>query len=156
RDAKRGAAIVTGATSGIGEELAKLFAADGFSLVLVARGREGLDRVGAAMKAQHGVDFLSVPADLTDPAAPEAIFRAVHGAGLQVEALVNNAGFGLHGAFAPTERKPVNDLRRELDMIQVNVAALTHLTKLFLPEMVARGRGRVLNVASTAAFQPGP
>lgn len=153
---KRGAAVVTGASAGIGEELAKLFAADGYTLVLVARSREGLDRVGSAARAQHGADFLSVPADLADPAAPEAVFRAVREAGLEVSALVNNAGFGLHGAFAAVDGKPANDLRRELDMIQVNVTALTHLTKLFVPGMVARGGGRVLNVASTAAFQPGP
>ena len=156
RDAKRGAAIVTGASGGIGEELAKLFAADGYDLVLVARSREGLDRVGAAMQAQHGVGFLSVPADLADPAGPDAVLAAVRDAGLEVAALVNNAGFGMHGAFAPVEGETVIELRRELDMIQLNVAALTHLTKLFLPEMVARKRGRVLNVASTAAFQPGP
>jgi hypothetical protein len=153
--AKRGAAVVTGASRGIGEELARLFAADGYTLVLVARGRDGLERVGSAATAEHGADFLSVPADLADPDAPEAIFRAVRQAGLQVSALVNNAGFGLHGAFAAADEK-ANDLRRELDMIQVNVTALTHLTKLFLPEMLARRHGRVLNVASTAAFQPGP
>ena len=155
-EAERGAAVITGASGGIGLELARLFAADGYHLVLVARGREGLERAGNALRAEHGVGFLSVPADLADPAAPQAIFRAVRDAGLQAAALVNNAGFGLHGAFAAVDGKPANDPRRELDMIQVNVAALTHLTKLFLPEMVARRHGRVLNLASTAAFQPGP
>ncbi|HEX8905979.1 MAG TPA: SDR family oxidoreductase [Longimicrobiaceae bacterium] len=155
--AKPGTAVITGASAGIGQELAKLFAADGYDLVLVARGREGLERVGNALAEKHGVSFQAVPADLTDAAAPEAIFRAVRDAGSEVTALVNNAGFGLHGAFAKAEEgKPVTELRRELEMIQVNVAALTHLTKLFLPEMVARRRGRVLNVASTAAFQAGP
>lgn len=154
--AKRGAAVVTGASSGIGEELAKLFAADGYDLVLVARGREALERVGQALESAHGIRALAVPANLTDPAAPEAVFRAARNAGLEVTALVNNAGFGVHGAFTEVEGHAANDLGRELDMIQVNVSALTHLTKLFLPEMVARGQGRVLNVASTAAFQPGP
>ena len=153
---KRGTAVITGASGGIGEELAKLFAADGYDLVLVARSRDGLDRVGGALAAEHRVAFHAVPADLTDPSAPEAVFRAVRDAGVETSALVNNAGFGLHGAFAAVDGKPANDLQRELDMIQLNVTALTHLTKLFLPDMVARRRGRVLNVASTAAFQPGP
>ncbi|HEU4559916.1 MAG TPA: SDR family oxidoreductase [Longimicrobium sp.] len=152
----RGAAVITGASGGIGEELAKLFAADGYDLVLVARSREGLDRVGEALSAKHGVRSLSLPADLADPAAPEAVHRAVRDTGWTVSALVNNAGFGLHGAFVGTDGHPANDLRRELDMIQVNVTALTHLTKLFAPEMVERKHGRILQVASTAAFQPGP
>lgn len=156
RDAKRGAALITGASGGIGEELAKLFAADGYDLVLVARSRDGLERVANALSAAHGVRCTVLPADLADPAAPEALHRAVRDAGIEVEALVNNAGFGLHGAFAPVAGKTVTDGARELEMIQVNVAALTHLTKLFVPGMVARKRGSVLNVASTAAFQPGP
>lgn len=152
----RGAAVITGASAGIGEELAKLFAADGYDLVLVARSRDGLDRVGEALAARHGIRSLSLPADLADPAAPEAVHRAVRATGWTVGALVNNAGFGLHGAFVSADGSTANDLRRELDMIQVNITALTHLTKLFAPEMVARKQGRILNVASTAAFQPGP
>jgi len=151
RDGKpKGAALVTGASGGIGEELAKLFAADGHDLVLVSRGRERLERVGQALRQAHGVAYTVVAADLADPAAPEHVFRAVRDGGIEVEALVNNAGFGLSGPFVET------DLGRELEMIRVNVAAPTHLAKLFLPAMVERGRGRVLNVASTAAFQPGP
>lgn len=152
----RHAALVTGASGGIGEALAKLFARDGYDLVLVARDRARLERVGEALKAEYGVGYLAVPADLTDPAAPEHVRHAVHHAGWQVEALVNNAGFGLFGPFVKTDGEAPTELRRELEMIQVNVAALTHLTKLFLPAMVERGRGRVMNVASTAAFQPGP
>lgn len=152
----RGVAVITGASGGIGEELAKLFAADGYDLVLVARSRDGLVRVGEALKAKHGIAYTALPADLTDPAAPAAIHRAVSEAGHEVTALVNNAGFGLHGAFTPVPGHAPTELGRELEMIQVNVTALTHLTKLFLPEMVKRGRGRILNVASTAAFQPGP
>ena len=154
--AGRGAALVTGASGGIGLELARLFAKDGHDLVLVARDEGRLRRAGEELAGAHGVRFHVVPADLTDPAAPEAIFRAVQAAGVEVEALVNNAGFGLYGPFVQTAGEAATELARELEMIQVNVTALTHLTKLFLPAMVARGRGRVLNVASTAAFQPGP
>lgn len=151
------AALVTGASAGIGEELAKRFAADGYDLVLVARDRARLERVGEALKAQHGIRYHAIAADLTDPAAPEQVFHAVRKAGVQVEALVNNAGFGLYGSFVRTDAHgDATEMKRELEMIQVNVTALTHLTKRFLPEMVERGRGRVLNVASTAAFQPGP
>jgi uncharacterized protein len=151
-----GAALVTGASGGIGLELARLFAADGHDLVLVARDEAKLRRVGEELAREHGVRFHVVAADLADPAAPEAVFRAVREAGVEVEALVNNAGFGLYGPFAQTGAEPATALSRELEMIQVNVTALTHLTKLFLPGMVARGHGRVMNVASTAAFQPGP
>ncbi|HEX8695003.1 MAG TPA: SDR family oxidoreductase [Longimicrobium sp.] len=157
RDGKpKGAALVTGASGGIGEELAKLFAADGHDLVLVSRGRERLERVGQALEQAHGVAYTVVTADLADPAAPEHVFQAVRAAGIEVEALVNNAGFGLSGPFVETDGEAPTDLGRELEMIRVNVAAPTHLAKLFLPAMVERGRGRVLNVASTAAFQPGP
>lgn len=150
------AALVTGASAGIGEELAKRFAADGYDLVLVARDRARLEKVGEELKAKHGIRYHAIPADLSDPAAPEHVLHAVRKLGVQVEALVNNAGFGLYGPFVKTEHGEATEPKRELEMIQVNVAALTHLTKLFLPEMVQRGRGRVLNVASTAAFQPGP
>ena len=122
-------ALVTGASGGIGEELARLFAADGHDLVLVAR------EVGR----QHARDE-----------APREIFEGLSAGGVAVDALVNNAGFGSYGLFAET------DLKSELDLLQVNVVALTHLTKLFLPGMIARRRGYVMNVASTAAFQPGP
>ncbi|HEX5725886.1 MAG TPA: SDR family oxidoreductase [Longimicrobiaceae bacterium] len=152
----KGAALITGASGGIGAELAKLFAADGHDLVLVARDTARLEAVGAALAAAHGVRHHVVPADLADPAAPDAVLARVRELGVAVEALVNNAGFGLYGTFVRTGPEPATDLRRELDLLQVNVAALTHLAKLFLPEMVARRRGRLLNVASTAAFQPGP
>jgi short-subunit dehydrogenase len=152
----RGAALVTGASGGIGEELARLLAADGHDVVLVARDRARLQALADDLSAKHGIAAHVVAADLTDAAAPEAVAAAVRERGIEVEVLVNNAGFGLFGAFAPIGEEPVTDGGRELEMIQVNVTALTHLTKLFLPQMVERGRGRILNVASTAAFQPGP
>ena len=146
----RGAALITGASSGIGLELARLAARDGHHLVLVARSVDRLRALGAELGEEHGVAATIVAADLADPAAPDTVFAECERAGLEVEILVNNAGFGGHGFFADTP------LRRELDMVQVNVTALMHLSKLFLTGMVARGRGRILNVASTAAFQPGP
>ena len=149
-------ALVTGASAGIGTELARLFARDGWNVVLVARSRDGLEKVGRELSASFGAACHVVPADLADPAAPQAVQDAVQALGLQVDALVNNAGFGLLGTFVDVGNGAPTDLRRELEMLQVNVVALTHLSKLFLPEMVKRGRGYVLNVASTAAFQPGP
>jgi uncharacterized protein len=148
--AQRGAALITGASSGIGREIAKLAAADGHPLVLVARRSEVLERVAAELEAAHRVACTVVTADLADPAAPARIFERCERSGVEVEVLVNNAGFGVWGRFVETE------LDREIEMVQVNVVAPMHLTKLFAPAMVRRGRGRILNVASTAAFQPGP
>jgi short-subunit dehydrogenase len=143
-------ALVTGASGGIGEELARLFAADGHDLVLVARGRDKLARLAEELKERHGVAARVLAADLARPDAPREIFEELTAGGVAVDALVNNAGFGSYGLFAET------DLKSELELLQVNVVALTHLTKLFLPGMLARRRGYVMNVASTAAFQPGP
>jgi uncharacterized protein len=147
---------VTGASAGIGAELARLFARDGWNVVLVARSRDGLEKVGRELADAFGAAYHVVPADLVDPAAPRAIHDAVQALGVEVDALVNNAGFGMMGTFVDTGRETPTDLGRELEMLQVNVVALTHLSKLFLPAMVKRGRGYLLNVASTAAFQPGP
>lgn len=146
--ARRQMALITGASSGIGYELAKLFARDGYDLALVARDRQKLDALAQAMRRQHGISASVLPADLSLPEAPETVWRALEAS--PVDVLVNNAGFGAYGAFARTE------LAEQLRMIQVNATALTHLTRLFLPGMIQRGRGKILNVASTAAFQPGP
>ncbi|MET0646314.1 MAG: SDR family oxidoreductase [Pyrinomonadaceae bacterium] len=143
-------ALVTGASGGIGEELARLFAADGHDLVLVARSRDKLARLAEELQAKHGVEARVLAADLARPEAPREIFEELGAGGFRVDALVNNAGVGSYGLFAET------DLQSELDLLQINVVALTHLTKLFLPGMLARRRGYVMNVASTAAFQPGP
>src|SRR5436190_8135558 len=140
--AERQTALITGASSGIGADLARLFARDGYDLVLVAR-RE-------AKLRELGVPATIIAADLADPAAPRRDVEELRAKSIDVDVLVNNAGVGVAGAFLET------DLRSELAMIQLNVVALTHLTKLLLPGMVARRRGHVLNVASTAAFQPGP
>jgi short-subunit dehydrogenase len=143
-------ALVTGASGGIGEELARLLAADQYDLVLVARSRDKLARLAEELGAKHNVTTRVIAKDLADPAAPQEIFDELQAAGVAVDVLVNNAGFGTYGPFAET------DARKELELLQVNVVALTHLTKLFLPGMIARRRGRIMQVASTAAFQPGP
>ena len=146
----REAALITGASSGIGLELARLFAADKKDLVLVARNRERLTQLAVELQQKHGVSVNVLAADLADPGAPSSIARALSCIGIAVDTLVNNAGIGVYGRFVET------DVAKEHEMIQVNVIAPTELTKMFLPAMVRRGRGRVLNVSSTAAFQPGP
>lgn len=143
-------ALVTGASSGIGLELAKLFARDGHDLVLVARRGAKLQELAEALTDRYDVQATVIAADLADPSAPAEIARRVAAADLDVQFLVNNAGFGLAGEFTRT------DATTELRMIQVNGAALTHLTKLFLPAMLAEHHGAILNVASTAGFVPGP
>jgi short-subunit dehydrogenase len=143
-------ALITGASSGLGLELSKLFARDKHDLVLVARRREQLESLAAQLTAAHGVRATVVPGDLADPATPQRIVDELRQRGIEIEFLVNNAGFGTTGAFV------ARDLARELSMIQVNVRALVELTGLLLPAMVARKSGRVLNLGSTAGFQPGP
>ncbi|HZC76160.1 MAG TPA: SDR family oxidoreductase, partial [Ktedonobacterales bacterium] len=143
-------ALVTGASSGIGEELARLFARDGYDLVLVARGKTQLEALAAELRQRHGVSLTVLATDLAQPAAAQAIYDELTRAGITVDVLVNNAGYATYGSFTEIPAET------ELAMLQVNMAALTHLCKLFLPPMVRRGSGRVLNVASTAAFQPGP
>jgi short-subunit dehydrogenase len=143
-------ALVTGGSGGIGLELAKVLARNGFNLVLVARNRDTLEAAAGQLEGKFDVKAHVFAADLTRPDAPEAIFDFLQNENIPIEILINNAGFGLGGEFSETE------LQRELDMIQVNIGALTHLTKLFLPPMIKRRSGHVLNVASTAAFQPGP
>jgi len=140
-------ALITGASGGIGEALARLCAKGGFDLVLVARRQDRLDALADELgRASCRV----VAADLSDPAAPRAIFDRLAAQGVRVDALINNAGFAVNGAVAEASEA------RQVEMIQVNVAALAHLTRLFLPPMIARGWGRILNVASVAGFMPGP
>ncbi len=146
----RRTALITGASSGIGAELAKVFARAGYDLVLVARSEDRLRALQVEVESRHAIAARVLAVDLADPAAPATIHARLEQEGVVVHALVNDAGFGVHGPFAET------DLAAELAMIQVNVAALTQLTKLFSPAMLGRGHGRILNVASTAAFQPGP
>ena len=142
-------ALVTGASAGIGRELAVVLAREGHDLILVARREPELRELADQLRSRYGADSTVVAADLATPDAADVIEAGI-GAGRAVDVLVNNAGFGGVGAFAGRDRD--TDLR----MLAVNVVALTDLTKRFLPGMLARGRGRILNVASTAAFQPGP
>ncbi len=143
-------ALITGASAGLGAEFAKLFAADKHDLLLVARRRDRLDALAAELTAAHGVKVHVVAVDLMDPAAPKVILDEVERLGLEVGFLVNNAGFGSNGNFWEL------DADRERGMVEVNVTALVVLTRALLPAMVKRGSGRVLNVGSTAGFQPGP
>jgi short-subunit dehydrogenase len=142
--------LITGASSGIGWELARLFASDGAELVLVARSEGRLRELAGQLAAEYGVQAQVLPADLSQPAGPGEIMQALAQQDIEVDVLVNNAGFGAHGPVAGI------GVARQLEMIQVNVAALTRLTALLLPPMLERRRGAILNVASTAAFAPGP
>jgi len=143
-------ALVTGASGGIGEELAKLLAADRATLVLAARSAARLHDVADDCRRLGALRVETVAVDLAAPDGVSTLVSAVRAAGLRIDVLVNNAGFGLAGPFEHTA------LGDELEMIQVNVAALADLTHRFLPGMIARKTGGILNVASTAAFQPGP
>ena len=146
----RPVALVTGASSGIGRELSRVLAREGHDLVLVARRRPELQELADELTSHYGTTSTVVTADLATPEGPRQVFDAVTAAGMDIDVLVNNAGFGGSGRFTET------DAGHEQRMVAVNVVALTDLTKLFLPPMTQRRRGRVLNVASTAAFQPGP
>lgn len=143
-------ALITGASGGIGYELALLFAKDGFDCILVARSQDKLKELATRLESEFRVRTLVVPKDLAQPSAVDEIYEEVTAAAMPVDMLVNNAGFPVFGLFVET------DLQIELEMLQVNVVALTALTKLFLKGMVERHTGRILNLASTAAFEPGP
>ncbi len=142
-------ALITGASSGIGLELARVFAEHGHDVVLVARSEATLQSLAAELKARD-VRAHVIVADLSVPGAAKAVVDRVRDLALEIDVLVNNAGYGVYGLFLETS------LDAELAMIQVNIVALTELTKRLLPAMVARKRGKILNVASTAAFLPGP
>ncbi len=141
-------ALITGASSGIGWELSKLCAEDGMDVVLVARNGERLKELAEDLVEQCDISAKVVAGDLTEPGVSDAIFEEL--SGTPVDVLINNAGYGSQGPFSETDR----DL--QLNMVRLNILALTHLTHLFLPDMLRRGTGRILNIASTAAFQPGP
>ncbi len=143
-------ALVTGASSGIGLELARRFAQDGIHLILVARTTNKLQELARELEASYRVRCVVIAIDLSQPDAPQTIFNECRNLGLHVNYLVNNAGFGSYGPFLDTEWGVTQR------MMQVNMRALTELTYLFGRPMRERGRGHILNVASTAAFQPGP
>jgi short-subunit dehydrogenase len=141
-------ALITGASSGIGLELARLFAANSFNVILLARNEARLNQLAEELRRKHAVETKVVVHDLSVANAAQAVFDDLRGTPISV--LVNNAGLGFYGAFAE------GDLRQQTEMMQVNMTALMQLTHLFLQPMLTRKRGRILNVASTAAFQPGP
>ena len=142
-------ALVTGASSGIGADFARELAAQGCHLVLVARRAEALEALARELR-DGGIKVSVMPADLSAGATREQLLRDVEAAGLQVDVLVNNAGFGVFGDFADTAWARLDQ------MLQLDVVGLTHLTHLFVPAMIGRGYGRILQVGSTGAFQPSP
>ena len=143
-------ALITGASGGIGYELAKLFAQDHYNLVLVARSAGRLSQLADELQRQHETSVKVIPLDLTSALAPQFLFDQLQREDSAVDVLVNNAGFGKRGEFAKIP------LQESLAQVQLNITALTHLTGLFAGPMLERRAGRILNVASTAGFQPGP
>jgi short-subunit dehydrogenase len=142
-------ALVTGASAGIGKSFAELLAQDGFDLVLVARRRERLEELGLALSEKYGVRAHVIDADLADPGAPARIFESLASRRIEVDVLINNAGFGIRQTFVKT---PWEEHAR---LIQVQVTAVAHLTHLCLPGMLERRYGRILHVASLAGLLPG-
>ena len=143
-------AFITGASGGIGAEFARVFAADHHDLVLTARSVDQLEVLAAELRAAYGVEVVVLPADLAKPDAVAELLAETAKRGIAIDYLINNAGFGNYGNFADHEAAT------ELEQIQVNITALTALTRGLLPGMLGRRNGRILNVASTAAFQPCP
>ena len=145
-----GTALITGASSGIGAALAPLFARDGWRLMLVARSMAPMQDLAERLTREHGGDVTVLTSDLAQPNAAAELARELESRGVVVDALVNNAGFGVYGPYAST------DAATESRMIAVNVVALTELTKALLPGMLVRGRGRIMNLGSVGSFVPGP
>jgi short-subunit dehydrogenase len=143
-------ALITGASGGIGLELAKIHAKNGGSLILVARSNDKLKEIAEELKSNYKIEVEVIAKDLSKIDSAKEVYDIVKSKNIEVEYLINNAGFGDYGAFVETEWE------KENNMIQLNITALTQLTKLFLPEMVARKSGKVMNVASIASFLPGP
>jgi short-subunit dehydrogenase len=141
-------ALVTGATSGIGKELAKCFAMNGYTVIIVARNKQALEETAQEFRSKYGAEVSTIQVDLAEPNAAQRVITALNGK--QIDILVNNAGFAAYGPFVE------NDINTVIGSIRLNIETLTHLTRLLLPQMIDRRSGKILNVASTAAFQPGP
>lgn len=146
----RKTALITGASMGLGADYARICARDGMNVILVARSKDKLDALAAEVSQKHGVLAHAVPVDLDARDAASHVKAAVDALGLPVDVLINNAGFGNTGAFVE------NELGKELSMIHVNIEALTALTHIYANEMLKRGGGRIMLVASTAGYQPAP
>ncbi len=142
--------LITGATTGIGYELARLFAMNGYNLVIIARNRAQLERLQKQWENEFSVKIHVIVKDLSKQSAIEEIMDSLEEHNIDIDILINNAGFGLFGPFIETP------IEQELEMIQVNIVALTYLTKCLIPKMLRKKRGKILNVASIAAFQSGP
>jgi short-subunit dehydrogenase len=143
-------ALITGATSGIGYELAKVFAEHGYDLYIVARSESELQKTAEELKQQFNINVETIAKDLFTPESAFEIYDTIKSSGVQIDVLVNDAGQGEYGEFTET------DINRETDIIQLNIISVVALTKQFLRDMVARGEGRILNVASIAGKLPGP
>ena len=143
-------ALITGASGGIGAELARYHAAKGGDLVLVARSGDALEQLKQELASVHNVKVVVIVADLSQSESAQAIYQQTEESGIQIDILINNAGFGGHGKFHQRE------LAKDQAMMQVNMASLVNLTHLYLQGMVARNSGKILHVASSAAFMPGP
>ena len=142
--------LITGASGGIGLELARLFAKDGHRLVLVARSGERLDKIAREFASEYKVDVTYLVSDLAQSNAAQRLFEELQNRNIRIDILVNNAGFGTYGLFHET------DWTQTAEMLQLNMVTLTQLTRLLLPSMISRKSGKILNVASTAGFFPGP
>ena len=143
-------ALITGASSGIGYELSKVFATNGYDLVLVARNLKKLDSISEELRKQHDIHIKVLPKDLSKTSAPQELYNELSTEGINIDVLVNNAGIGNNGKFTDT---PIEEY---MELIQLNITSLTMLCSVFGKDMVKKGSGRILNVASTAAFQAGP
>jgi len=143
-------ALITGASSGIGKEFAKIHASQGGDLVIVARRADKLNTLKKELEAEYECQVMVIVQDLTTPSAAQDVYSTVTSAAVEIDYLINNAGFGGHGKFHEREWQD------DLNMINLNIVALTALTRLFLPDMVARNQGKILNVSSTASLLPGP
>ncbi len=143
-------ALITGASGGIGFEFAKLLAQDSYNVVLIARTESRLIKIKKEFEKKYNVDVIFFFKDLTKPNVVKEIYNELKRQNIKIDVLINNAGFGNFGKFYETSWE------KEAKILQLNIVALTHLTKLFLKDMVERGDGKILNVSSTSAFQPGP
>ena len=147
---ERRTALITGASSGLGAEFARLFAADGFDVALVARSGAAMEDLAQELEDRHWITAQVIPKDLSEPNAAGDVVEVLREHGMRADVLVNSAGFAQFGPFAGSDEAWL------LDLLRVNMVTLTHLTRLVVPSMIERGWGRIANLASGAAFQPGP
>jgi uncharacterized protein len=143
-------ALITGGSGGIGLELARILGRHGYDLIIVSKNQQKLVNAAEEIRRESDIRITTMAADLANPSVPLEIYSQIAAKGISIDILINNAGFGTYGNFYKT------GLAVQLEMIQLNIMSLTQLTHLFLPQMIDRGRGYIMNVASTAAFQPGP